>query len=125
MIVKRRDGPGKRKKDIALILGGVDALIIKLAREVALSHHEKWNGTGYPHGLSGANIPLPARIVGLVDCFDALTSPRVYKQPYPVDMACDLIIRERGESFDPDLVDVFIRCADQFKVVVSNCEPEV
>lgn len=104
----------------AEILGDSDSTVIALAREIALSHHEKWNGKGYPQGLAGENIPLSARIVGLVDCFDALTSPRPYKIPYPVEMAYEIIVKEKGGSFDPDLVECFIKVFDQFKQVAMS-----
>jgi len=92
----------------AKILGGSKAEILQVARKIALHHHEKYNGQGYPEGLSGDNIPLEARIVGLVDVFDALTSRRPYKEPYPVEVASGIIMKERGEHFDPDVVDHFI-----------------
>jgi putative two-component system response regulator len=97
----------------AKILANSKAEILKVAEQIALSHHEKWNGNGYPQGLSGDNIPLAGRIVGLADAFDAITSKRPYKDPYPVEMACDIIKKERGEHFDPDLVDVFMENIDE------------
>jgi putative two-component system response regulator len=77
-----------------------------------ISHHEKWNGKGYPQGLAGENIPLCGRIVGLVDVFDALTSKRPYKAPYPPEVAIDIIRKERGQHFDPNLADVFLENID-------------
>ena len=90
------------------ILADSKAAVLKLAGQIALSHHEKWNGRGYPQGLAGDNIPLAARIVGLVDVFDALTSKRPYKDPFPVEVALDIIEKDRGQHFDPDVVDVFL-----------------
>jgi putative two-component system response regulator len=87
--------------------------VLKLAEQIAISHHEKWNGRGYPQGLAGDNIPLAARIVGLVDVFDALTSKRPYKDPFPVEVALDIIKKDRGEHFDPDVVDVFLENIDE------------
>ncbi|WP_018526142.1 HD domain-containing phosphohydrolase [Alkalispirochaeta alkalica] len=75
-----------------------------LAREIALAHHEKWDGTGYPRGLRGESIPLSARLVAVVDVFDALTSVRPYKQAWSVEDAADLIRDQAGRHFDPDLV---------------------
>jgi len=89
------------------------APVLKLAEEIALSHHEKWNGKGYPQGLAGEDIPLVGRIVGLADVFDALTSKRPYKNPFPVEKAIDIIKQERGEHFDPDVVDVFLENIDE------------
>ncbi len=92
----------------AKILSDSKADIIQIAKKIALSHHEKWNSTGYPEGLSGTHIPLEGRIVGLVDVFDALTSKRPYKNPYPLDIALEIIKKERGKHFDPDIVDIFL-----------------
>ncbi len=97
----------------AKILANSKSEILNIAEEVALFHHEKWNGRGYPEGLSGTKIPLLGRIIGLADAFDALTSRRPYKDPYPIDMAVDIINKERGEHFDPDVVDVFMENIDE------------
>ena len=91
----------------AEILDNSKSHILKIARHIALSHHEKWNGSGYPFGLEKNNIPLPARIVALADTFDVLTSKRSYKDPYPISEALDIIKNERGKHFDPEVVDVF------------------
>lgn len=93
----------------AKILSGSKAEILEVARQIALSHHEKWNGSGYPNGLSGKKIPIESRIVGLADVFDALTSIRPYKEPYPIEAAVEIIKLARGQHFDPDIVDVFIK----------------
>lgn len=95
------------------ILADSDSEVLKLAHEIALTHHEKFNGKGYPKGLKGKEIPLPGRIVAIADVFDALTSKRPYKEAWPVDKAVDLIIREKGQHFDPDLVDAFIKIVPQ------------
>jgi putative two-component system response regulator len=87
--------------------------ILQVAEQIAISHHEKWNGKGYPQGLSGDNIPLSGRIVCLADAFDALISKRPYKDPYPIETAADIIKKERGEHFDPDIVDVFLENIDE------------
>jgi len=87
--------------------------ILRYGEEVAISHHEKWNGQGYPQGLSRDNIPLSGRIVGLADVFDALISKRPYKDPFPVDQTIDIIKKERGEHFDPRVVDVFLENIDE------------
>jgi len=92
----------------AKILSDSKADIIQIAQQIALSHHEKWNGLGYPKGLAGKSIPLVGRIVGLLDVFDALTSKRPYKDPYPLDVAFEIIKKERGKHFDPDIVDIFL-----------------
>ena len=90
------------------ILADAGTELLQAAQLIAVSHHENWNGKGYPQGLAGENIPLMGRIVKLVDVFDALTSRRPYQAPYPVETACDIIMRERGKQFDPALVDIFM-----------------
>ncbi|HUW41611.1 MAG TPA: HD domain-containing phosphohydrolase [Rectinemataceae bacterium] len=92
----------------AHILEGDDSDLLLLAREIALTHHEKWEGSGYPNALSGEAIPVSGRLVALADVFDALTSERPYKKTWSVDAATDLIRENRGKHFDPRLVDVFL-----------------
>jgi len=94
----------------AEIIGEDGSDLLDMAREVAQNHHEKWNGCGYPRGLSGDAIPIAARIVALADVFDALTSERPYKKAWPVAQATDLIREQRGQHFEPALVDAFFRC---------------
>jgi Response regulator containing a CheY-like receiver domain and an HD-GYP domain len=91
----------------AEILDNSKSNILMIARQIALSHHEKWNGGGYPNGLVKNDIPLSARIVALADTFDVLISKRSYKEPYPVSRAIEIIKSERGKHFDPDIADVF------------------
>lgn len=81
---------------------------LKVAREMALYHHEKWNGTGYPYHLSGEDIPLCARIMAVVDVFDALTSKRVYKDAFPVEKAFRILEESSGSHFDPKIVGTFL-----------------
>jgi putative two-component system response regulator len=88
--------------------------ILKMAKQIALCHHEKYNGTGYPKGLSKEEIPLAARIVAIVDTFDALTSKRPYKDPYPPEIALNIIKAERGKHFDPHITDLFVEHFDKF-----------
>ncbi len=96
------------------ILENARGAVLKTAQTIALSHHEHWDGTGYPQGIKKTEIPLPARIVALTDTFDALTSERPYKKPYPIDISCDIIRKERGKHFDPDVVDLFLNHIDDF-----------
>lgn len=91
----------------AKIIGEDGSNLLRMARDIALCHHEKWDGSGYPQGLSGADIPLEARIVALADVFDALTSERPYKKAWPVEQATALIREQSGKHFDPQLVEVF------------------
>lgn len=88
--------------------------ILEMAREIALTHHERYDGQGYPNGLKGKDIPLSGRIVSIVDAFDALTSKRPYKDPYPPHIALDVIRNEKGRHFDPGLTDLFITCFSEF-----------
>jgi len=109
----------------ANILSGSQADVLKLAHEIALNHHEKWNGKGYPNGISHLEIPLSARIVGLVDTFDALTSKRPYKAPYPMEVALDIIQSEREKHFDPKIVDAFLDDIDEIQRIkeeINSCE---
>lgn len=82
--------------------------ILEMACDIALNHHEKYNGKGYPNQIAGDDIPLSGRIVAIADTFDALTSKRPYKDPYPPEMALDIIRNEKGKHFDPRLTDIFM-----------------
>ncbi|GAC1629793.1 MAG: two-component system response regulator [Nevskia sp.] len=86
------------------IIGRHDDILLDTARIVALTHHEKWNGAGYPRGLSGEEIPLTGRIVSVADVFDALTSKRPYKEAWAIERAVDYIREQAGTMFDPDIV---------------------
>lgn len=90
------------------LLAGDDSDLMRMAREIALTHHEKWDGSGYPEGLSGENIPMAGRIAALADVFDALTSVRPYKKAWKVEEATAFIEDNRGKHFDPMLVDAFL-----------------
>lgn len=89
-----------------------------VAKEVALSHHEKWNGTGYPYGLKEDEIPVSARIMAVADFFDALTSSRPYKKAYSADKAYSIIEEESGKSFDPKIVDCFVRVRPEVEEIL-------
>ena len=91
----------------AEIIGEHPSGVLQLAREIALAHHEKWDGSGYPRGLAGEAIPLSARIVAIADVFDALTTRRPYKEPWPVQEAMNHIAAQAGKHFDPALVALF------------------
>ena len=90
---------------------------LRMSAEIALSHHERYDGGGYPHGLKGDAIPLSARIVALADVYDALVSKRVYKEAYQHDVARSIIENEKGKDFDPMIVDAFLSCEDKFKEI--------
>jgi putative two-component system response regulator len=92
---------------------------LRIGAEIAMSHHERFNGKGYPMHLKGETIPLSARIVALTDVYDAVTSKRVYKDAFTHDVARNIILEERGEHFDPRVVDAFLECESEF-VRISN-----
>ncbi|MDR0986072.1 MAG: response regulator [Ruminococcus sp.] len=94
-----------------------DDPFLETAREITYSHHEKWNGTGYPLGLSGMDIPLSGRIVAIADVYDALVSERPYKKPFPHEKAAEIIISDSGKHFDPHLVEIFTAHQDEFIAV--------
>ena len=91
-----------------------DQTFLTIAKEIAFYHHEKWNGNGYPNQLKGERIPLSARIIAIADVYDALTSKRCYKEKLSHTKAKKIIINEKGELFDPDVVDAFLACENKF-----------
>lgn len=94
-------------------------VFLNLAKEIARWHHEKWDGSGYPDGLLGDAIPIPARLMALADVFDALISPRVYKPALPFSRAKEIIAEGRGQHFDPDVADVFLSGYDEFVAIAE------
>lgn len=110
----------------AEILGQSDIPLFKLAAEVARSHHEHWDGSGYPTGLAGTDIPLSGRIVAVVDYFDALTMDRCYRPAFEDSIALRMLKEEQGRSFDPAIVAVFMEYAQDLVAVrerVNQCKP--
>jgi putative two-component system response regulator len=100
-------------------LGRPSPLLV-IAKELTRSHQEKWDGSGYPQGLSEAQIPVSARIVALADVYDALISNKVYKEGVPHDKAVQIIFSERGSHFDPDIVDTFIEIHEEFAAIAKR-----
>lgn len=100
-------------------LGHVSPLLT-IAKEITLCHQEKWDGSGYPKGLWGAQIPLSARIVALADVYDALISNKVYKDGVSHDKAVEIITQGRGAHFDPDVVDAFLQVQDSFRTIAQR-----
>jgi len=88
---------------------------LSYAREIAYTHQEKWDGSGYPSGLKGDEIPLSGRLMALADVYDALISKRVYKPPFPHEKAVQIIVEGRDQHFDPDLVDAFVELQERFR----------
>jgi putative two-component system response regulator len=96
---------------------GSDADFIRLGETIAQYHHEKWDGSGYPNGLKGTEIPVAARILAIADVFDALTSKRPYKEPFSVEKSLDIIREGSGSHFDPDVVDAFFAIQDEIQTI--------
>jgi putative two-component system response regulator len=104
---------------------GTDVDFLSMAKEIALSHQEKWDGSGYPQGLSGDDIPLSARLMAVADVYDALISRRVYKDAMSHQEAVQIIADGKGTHFDPDLVDAFMQISDQFSEIAERfVDPE-
>lgn len=93
---------------------------LQMAREIAYSHHEKWDGSGYPQGLAGEAIPLAARLMAVADVYDALISRRVYKPPFSHEKAMAVIAEGRGSHFDPDIVEAFLNSAQGMQAIAEH-----
>jgi len=104
----------------AAILASDDCDLLSMAQVIAISHHEKYDGSGYPHGVKGQNIPLVGRITALADVFDALTSERPYKKAWSLDKALVYIQEHSGTQFDPELVDVFFESIEEVVVIKDS-----
>ncbi len=99
---------------------GIEIPILKFAKEIIYSHHEKWDGSGYPEGLAGNSIPIPARIIAIADVYDALIRRLVYKPPMPHEEAVKIILEGRGTHFDPDMVDAFHEIHEDFQRIAHT-----
>ena len=99
----------------AQILGVADIPLIRTAKEIAVSHHEKWDGSGYPEGLAGEAIPECARMVAVCDVYDALVTHRVYRPAFPEEEALAMMTKEKGKHFDPKLFDGFMDMLPEFR----------
>jgi putative two-component system response regulator len=108
----------------AEILAGAKSQILIIARQIALTHHEKWDGSGYPFGVAGDKIPLAGRIVALADTFDALTSKRSYKDAFPSHYAVDVIVKEKGRHFNPEIADIFLDNFDEITKIQAEVNAE-
>ena len=109
----------------ARIIGEDKSSLLQMAATIALSHHERWDGTGYPQGLQGEAIPLAARIVAIADVFDALTSKRPYKEAWSADKAFDLIASEAGKHFDPALAACFLGLRAELEAIRQRWQETV
>lgn len=99
---------------------GMDVPFLRLAKQIAYGHHEKWDGSGYPQGLAGDAIPLSARLMAVADVYDALISRRIYKNAMPHEAAVEHIRSQRGLHFDPDVVDAFLTLQDEFRRIAEQ-----
>jgi putative two-component system response regulator len=99
------------------MLAGSSSEVVQLGARIARAHHEHWDGGGYPLALAGEQIPLEGRIAAVADCFDALTSTRVYRPAFPVHTALETMQRERGTHFDPDVHDAFLEVLPELEPV--------
>ncbi len=102
-----------------------DYSFLHVAKEIALTHHERWDGGGYPQGLRGEEIPISGRLMALVDVYDALISRRVYKEAYSATKSAAIIKAGRGSQFDPDIVDAFLTLQKDFlRIAMANLDNE-
>ena len=111
----------------ALVMKDSEVKIISQSRIVALTHHEKYDGTGYPQKLKGTEIPLEGRIIALADVFDAISSKRVYREPMPEEKVLAIIREGAGKHFDPELVEIFLSClaeVNEIKVKYADLEEQ-
>ncbi|MCB8746772.1 two-component system response regulator [Rhodoferax sp. U2-2l] len=119
-IMKRHTNLGHEAIEHAEKALGIDVGFLRTAKEIALSHQEKWDGSGYPKGLAGEAIPISARLMALADVYDALISRRVYKDGMSHEKATEIIVEGRDKHFDPDVVDAFVRIQDEFKAIAAR-----
>lgn len=119
-VMKRHTVLGRDAIRSAEIRVRSEGSFLRVASEIAYSHHERWDGKGYPQGICGEDIPLSARIMALADVYDALISKRVYKDAIPHDAAVEIIRAGRGSQFDPLIVDCFLEDADEFLEIASR-----
>jgi putative two-component system response regulator len=119
-IIKRHTTIGRDTIAAAEKLIEAPSTFLRIAREIAHYHQEKWDGSGYPEGLRGDAIPLPARLMALADVYDALISRRVYKPPYSHETAVSIITKGSGSHFDPDVVAAFLRIEAQFRAIAER-----
>ena len=125
-IMQSHTTEGGKIIDKAIAVVDEDSGYLREAKNLALYHHEKWNGKGYPIGLSGEDIPLSARVMAVADVFDALVSRRSYKEPFTIEKALDIIREEAGNHFDPYVVQAFLDAEDEVRRVAKlNMEPSV
>jgi putative two-component system response regulator len=109
----------------ARILGDSASPLLEAGKMIAISHHEKWDGTGYPNGIVGEDIPLHGRICAVADVFDALTSTRHYKEAFHREVAFEMMLRDRGTHFDPHILDIFMASKEEIYAIQAQFPDEV
>ncbi|MGY4516322.1 response regulator [Lysobacter sp. HA18] len=119
-VMKTHTTLGKEAIERALEDAGEDLGFLSMARDIAYSHQEKWDGSGYPQGISGEAIPTSARLMAVADVYDALISRRVYKDPMLHEDAMQIIVKGRGQHFDPDVVDAFVVLGDECRRIAEH-----
>jgi putative two-component system response regulator len=115
-VMKTHTTHGAKTLDLVLEKHPANAFV-RMGIEIAQSHHEMWDGAGYPDGLAGAEIPVSARIMAVADCYDALRSRRRYKEPFSHEQSRDIIVRASGQHFEPEMVSAFCRVHESFRQV--------
>ena len=119
-VMKTHTTEGGKIIDRAISLVDEDTGFLSEAKNIAVCHHEKWNGKGYPNGLVGEDIPLSARVMAVADVFDALVSRRSYKEPFTVEQAYNIIRKDSGTHFDPDVVKAFVDAEEEVRVIAKS-----
>mgnify|MGYP002527233609 CR=1 FL=1 len=104
----------------SVILADSDSPMLRLAQEIAMYHHERWDGTGYPNGIQGTDIPESARIVAVADVFDALSHDRVYRPAFPHDRVLDMMQEGNGTHFDSNVLEAFYVCLSQLHKIADE-----
>ncbi len=99
------------------MLTGSTSDVVQMGAQIALSHHERWDGEGYPRRLAGEAIPVEGRIAAIADVFDALTSDRVYRPAFPISLARETMEAERGTHFDPEMLDAFMHAMPEVETI--------
>lgn len=123
-VIKRHPTVARDALKAAEEMSGDSSSFLRIAREIAYTHHERWDGSGYPQGIGGETIPLSGRLMALADVYDALISTRIYKPAYTHDKAVEIIREGRGSHFDPELVDLFLEKAEEFRTIAARFAEE-
>ncbi len=119
-IMKKHSELGRDAIEFAEKSLGTNVEFLRMAKEISLYHHEKWDGSGYPEGLRGDAIPISARLMAVADVYDALISRRIYKEGMPHDKAAAIVLEGKGSAFDPDIVEAFIAIQDEFREIAER-----